>query len=239
MTDEPTDTTEVAVAASTLRQDVLRGVRAVSPLAAAVLPFGIVYGAVVAEASFSNLVGFLASPIVFAGAAQFALVELLDQGAPWTVALVTALVINLRHIMYSGALAPAFATFPSRWRIPLAHLMTDQASVTSLLYFEREANATRRLRFYIGAGATFYVVWTVSSGAGVLLGAAIPPELQLGFAIPLMFLALLVPSVRDRPAVVAAAVAFAVTILAQSAPLNTGLLIGAATGIAFGMAAKR
>ncbi len=74
---------------------------------------------------------------------------------------------------------------------------------------------------------------------GVLVGASIPPELQLGFAVPLMFIALLVPSVKDRPSLVAAAVGFAVTLLAQEAPLSTGLLIGAGAGIAFGMLARR
>lgn len=237
--DDPPPTTDGAPPPVSLRDDLLRGVRAVLPLAVAVLPFGIVYGAVVVESSFSDVIGFIASPIVFAGAAQLALVELTDQGAPWTIALLTALVINLRYVMYSGALAPAFARFPSRWRIPLSHFMTDQVSVTSLLYFERESDTSRRLRFYIGAGLTFITVWTVSTGVGILIGAAIPLELQLSFAIPLMFIALLVPAVRDRPGLVAAAVAFAVTILAQSAPLNTGLLIGAGVGIAFGLAAKR
>lgn len=246
MTEDTTPATAAAEPGSAdprtpprLRDDLRRGVRAVLPLAAAVFPFGIVYGAVVVDSSFDDVLGFIASFVVFAGAAQLALVELLDQGAPWTIALVTALVINLRHVMYSGALAPAFSEFPRRWRIPLAHLMTDQASVTSLLYFEREPDTTRRLRFYTGAGLTFFATWTISSGLGILLGATIPAELQLGFAIPLMFLSLLVPSVRDRPGFVAAAVAFAVTILAQDAPLNTGLLIGAGAGVAFGMLARR
>ena len=60
----------------------------------------------------------------------------------------------------------------------------------------------------------------------------------MGFAAPLMFIALAVPSVRDRAALIAAAVGFSVTLVAKDAPMNTGLLIGAAAGIAFGMLAK-
>jgi 4-azaleucine resistance transporter AzlC len=217
----------------------LAGVRAILPLAAGVFPIGLVYGAVVAESSFTDIAGFLASPLIFAGAAQLALIDLTEDGAPWIIAVVTALVINLRHVMYSGALAPAFTQFPARWRIPLAYFMTDQVAVTSLLYFDRETDQGRRLRFYLGVGLFFLATWTTGTAVGIVIGATIPPELQLGFAIPLMFIALLIPSVRNRGSVVAAAVGFAVTILAQDAPLNTGLLIGAATGIAFGMLAKR
>lgn len=215
------------------------GARSILPLAAGVFPFGVVYGAVVVASSFDDLIGLLASPLVFAGAAQLALVELLEDDAPWTIALLTALVVNLRYVMYSGALAPAFSAFGHRWRLLLAFLMTDQVSVTSLLYFARESDPVRRRRYYLGAGLMFLAAWTAGTAAGVLLGATIPAGLQLGFAIPLMFIALLVPSVRDRPTLVAGAVGFAVTLLARDAPLATGLLIGAASGVLFGLLARR
>jgi predicted branched-subunit amino acid permease len=215
------------------------GVRAIAPLAIAVFPFGLVYGVTVAESSFTNWAGVAASILFVGGAAQLALVNLVDEGAPWTIAVLTALVINVRMIMYSGALAPSFSDFGRPWRVVLAWYITDQTTVTWLLYADTERDAEMRRRFYAGAAAFFVVSWISGTVLGVLVGASIPPELQLGFAVPLMFLALLVPSVKDRPALVAAAVAFAVTLLAQGAPLNTGLLIGAVTGIAFGMLAKR
>jgi len=141
--------------------------------------------------------------------------------------------------MYSGALAPSFAEFPMRWRLLLAHPMTDQTTMTWLRYSQTELDPERRRRFYLGAALAFLGSWLAGTVLGVLVGATIPAELQLGFAVPLMFIALLVPSVRDRPSLVAAAVGFAVTLLAQDAPLNTGLLIGAGAGIAFGMLARR
>jgi 4-azaleucine resistance transporter AzlC len=217
----------------------LAGARAIAPLAAAVFPFGLVYGVTVAESSFSDLAGAIASLLVFAGAAQLAMVNLLEEGSHWVVAVVTGLVINLRMMMYSGALAPSFSQYPKRWRIPMAHFITDQQTVVSLLYNDRERDPDKRRYFYLGAAALFFGAWVAGTVAGVLVGATIPPELQLGFAVPLMFLALLVPSVKDRPSLVAAAVGFAVTLLAQDAPLNTGLLIGAGVGIGFGLLASR
>jgi predicted branched-subunit amino acid permease len=140
--------------------------------------------------------------------------------------------------MYSGALAPSFSEYPKRWRVPLAHLMTDQAAVTSLLYDRQEREPRQRFAFYLGAGLSFAVAWWMGTTVGVLIGATIPAELQVGFAAPLMFIALAVPSIRDRAALIAAVVGFSVTLIAKDAPMNTGLLIGAAAGIAFGMLAK-
>jgi len=214
------------------------GARGILPLSIGAFPFGLAYGVTVVESSMDDLVGLLASFIVLAGAAQLAVSDLIDQGAPWFIVVGTALVINARFMMYSGALAPAFSEYPRRWRIPLAHLMTDQATVTSLLFDARERDPRQRLAYYVGAGLSFAVAWWVGTAIGVAIGATIPPEFQVGFAAPLMFVALAVPSIRDRAGLIAACVGFAVTLIARDAPMNTGLLIGAAAGIAFGMLAK-
>ena len=214
------------------------GARAILPLSIGAFPFGLAYGVTVVESSMNDFVGWLASFIVLAGASQLAVSDLIDQGAPWFIIVGTGLVINARFMMYSGALAPAFSQFPRRWRIPLAHLMTDQAAVTSLLYNQAQADAGKRFAYYVGAGLSFAASWWIGTTVGVFIGATIPAELQIGFAAPLMFIALAVPSVRDRAALIAAAVGFSVTILAKDAPMNTGLLIGAGAGIAFGMLAK-
>lgn len=220
-------------------RDTMRaGARAILPLSAAAFAFGLAYGVAVALAPFDDLAGVLSSFVVLAGAAQLAIVDLSDQGAPWFVIVGTALVINMRLTMYSGAMAPAFSEFPARWRIPLAHFLTDQTTVTALLYFRGEADPRRRMAFFAGAAGSFAVAWITATVIGVLIGASVPAELQIGFAVPLMFVALAVPTIRDRAALVAAAVGFSVTLLARDAPLNTSLIIGAAAGIAFGMLAK-
>lgn len=218
--------------------DVRAGARGILPLSIGAFPFGLAYGVTVVESSMNDFVGWLASFIMLSGAAQLAVSDLIDQGAPWFIVVGTALVINARFMMYSGALAPSFSEYPRRWRIPLAHFMTDQATVTSLLFNQGERRPRRRLAYYAGAGVSFAVAWWVGTTIGVLIGAAIPAGFQVGFAAPLMFVALAVPSIRDRAALIAAIVGFSVTLIAKDAPMNTGLLIGAAAGIAFGLLAK-
>jgi predicted branched-subunit amino acid permease len=69
----------------------------------------------------------------------------------------------------------------------------------------------------------------------VLLGTAIPDEWSLDFAIPLVFLALVVPTIKDRGTGAAAAMAALVAVIAVDMPFNSGLLTAAAAGIVAGL----
>jgi predicted branched-subunit amino acid permease len=170
-----------------------------------------------------------------AGAAQLALVDLIEDDAPWIIAVGTALINNLRFALYSASLAPAFRDFPMRWRLGLAYLMTDQTAVTSLIEYEETTDPQWRRWFYLGAGIGFACVWWVGSTIGVLVGGDIPDGVQLGFAVPLTFLALLVPTLRDRPTVVAAAVGASVCVATLALPNSLNLIVGAVAGVAAGI----
>jgi predicted branched-subunit amino acid permease len=212
------------------------GVRAVAALAVGVLPFGLAFGVVAAASTaVPAVVGGLSSTIIFAGASQIALIQLLDSGAAWFVAVGTALVINARMIMYSGALAPAFGPFPPAWRWFLPYLITDQAAVTSLLRFETLEDPTLRRWFFLGAGLTMWLPWHLATWVGVVAGAAVPSSWAIDFAIPLMFIALLVPSIKRRADVVGALVAAVVSVAGIGLPLNSGILVGTFVGIGAGL----
>ncbi len=215
------------------------GARANLPLAIAIVPFALVYGVAVTESGIVDWVGGLASIVVVAGAAQLALVDLIDQGAPWVVAVATALVVNARFVMYSGALSAAFGEFPRRSRYSLPFLMTDQAAAAAILHFQKELDPTKRRRFYFGAASIMVIPWITGTWVGIIFGGGIPDGLQLGFAIPLMFLALLVPTIRERSALVAAVVGGLITVLAQPLPFSLSIVVGAIAGIIAGLMVKR
>ncbi|MEM7287654.1 MAG: AzlC family ABC transporter permease [Actinomycetota bacterium] len=221
------------------RRAALEGARAILPLNAVLFPLGLVYGVTVSEAAVDDWVGGLASTLVFAAAAQLALIDLIADDAAWITAVSTALVINLRFVMYSAALAPSFAQYPAAWRLPLAYLMTDQATGVSLLHNETERDPLARRWYYLGAAVPLFVTWLATTWLGIAFGASIPSSWELGFAVPLTFICLLIPSIRDRARLVAAIVGGVVSLLARDAPNSTGLLIGAAAGVAAGMAVDR
>lgn len=215
------------------------GARAIAPLLVAAFPFGLVYGVAVTQSSVTNWQGGVASALVVAGAAQFALIDLIDEGAPWIIAVGTALIINLRFAMYSAALAPAFGPFPRRWQLTLPYLMTDQAAVTALLNFESHDDPVHRRWFYLGAAVPFTLAWLIGTWLGILFGGDIPDSWQLGFAVPLVFIALAVPAVRNRPALVAAVVGGAGCLLAAPLPHSLGVIVGAVAGVTAGLGSTR
>lgn len=215
------------------------GVVAVSPLMIGVIPFGLVFGVAAAASSVGGAIGWASSWIIFGGAAQIATIQLLDEGTTAVVVIATALIIQARHIMYSAAMAPHFREFPAAWRWGLPYLLTDQAFAVSIIRYETVTDPTYKRWFVLGAGITLWTVWQTTTGIGVLLGAQIPAAWSLEFTIPLVFLALLIPTLRTRPAVVAAAVGGTVALLGYSMPYNLGLIVGAMSGVMAGVIAER
>lgn len=210
------------------------GVRTVAPVLLGVVPFALVAGVAAASAGLSLLEAMGMSVIVFAGASQLAALDLLSQDAPLAVVVVTAAVINLRMMMYSASIAPHFRSVSARWKAVLSYLLTDQAYALSLTRYGEDDEIDRKW-FYLGIAATLWVVWQLGTLAGVLLGAGVPDSWGLEFAVPLVFLAVLVPALEDRASVVAGVVAAGVAIAGGGLPLNLGLLVAAAVGITVGM----
>jgi 4-azaleucine resistance transporter AzlC len=221
------------------RAGLLDGMRSVVPLLIGVVPFGLIFGVTAAGSAVGGGLGYASSVIIFAGAAQLATIQLITAGSAAAVVIATALVINARHLMYSAALAPHFREFPARWRLILPYILTDQAFAVSITRYDVETDPQYKRWFFSGAAISLWVTWQLTSAAGVVLGASIPESWSLEFAIPLVFLALLVPTIRDRPSVMAALVGGLVALAANDVSYNLGLLIGALSGIAAGVIVER
>lgn len=214
------------------------GAKAICPLVLGVTPFALIAGIAAVGAGLSELESLGLSSIVFAGAAQLAMADLFGQQAPATVIVLTALIINLRFCMYSASLAPHFQGVPLAARGGLAYLLTDQAFAVALTAFGQDRKEFKPW-FYLGAALTLWGVWQGGTAVGVFLGAQIPKSWALDFAIPLTFLALLFPALKDRPAIVAALVAGLLALAGHGLPYNLGLFLAATGGIGAGCLADR
>lgn len=184
----------------------------------------------------AEAVGF--SLVVFAGASQLAAIDLLGRDASLAVVVLTAVVINLRMVMYSASIASHFRSLSPRWKAVCSYLLTDQAYAISLARYAEDANVDRRW-FYLGVAATIWAVWQVATVAGVVLGASVPDRWGLSFAVPLVFLSLLVPAIEGKETAAAALVGGGVAVAGADLPLNLGLLCGALAGITAGVAVER
>jgi len=220
------------------RSAFLSGFRAVAPMMLGVAPFAMITGVSATSVGLSPQEAIGMSVLVFAGASQLAAFSLIGQGAGVAAILLTTFMVNVRMAMYSASLAPWLRPLSVPTRTGLAYLMTDQAYAFSILRFRREPGTPRR-DYYLGVAAPLWLLWQVATALGAVAGAQVPPSWQLDFAIPLTFLALLAPAVRDRPGLLAAVVGGGLALALRGLPFNLGLVVGSLLGIAAGTVAER
>lgn len=210
------------------------GVRAEVPLLIGVFPFGMIYGALALNAGLSKLASQMMSSMVFAGSSQFIATQLVQEAAPGLVIVLTIAVINLRHVLYSASLAPYLAALPVRWKILLSYLLTDEAYAPTIIKYEEDGFQPLGHWFLLGAGFALWFTWQVSTALGIFLGTAIPESWSLDFALPLTFIAMVVPVLKNRPAIAAALSAGLVALAAHTLPFSLGLVLAALVGIIVG-----
>jgi 4-azaleucine resistance transporter AzlC len=189
------------------------GVRDSLPVIVGIVPFGLACGIMGVTVGLTPLETVLMSALVFAGAAQFAAITMLGVGpVGWGMIVLTTLLINLRHLLMGASLAPYMSRLPLSVKALLAFGMVDE---TYALTMDRVRQKGYDAGYQLGSNLSFYVVWVTSTAAGAHLGERIANPLAWGldFAMPAMFLALLVPRLTDRTGVTVCAIAAVVAVL--------------------------
>jgi 4-azaleucine resistance transporter AzlC len=201
------------------------------PLFLPAIPFGFVLGLAVTEGNMPIALGWATSLVIFAGAAQLAVITLAGTATVWAV-IVAGLVINTRHVMYSAALAPAFQRQPRwlRWLGPF--LLIDQVFALSMLQAHRPPAEFRR--YYLTVGVFFYANWQWATALGMLVGPIVPDSWRLEFAPPIMFLGLVLIGINKVPQAVAAVVGGMVGLATAGLQDRLGILVGAIVGVVAG-----
>jgi 4-azaleucine resistance transporter AzlC len=175
--------------------------------------FGIVYGLAAREAGISAIEALAMSLLVLSGAAQFAAVGLIAQGASWpSIILLTAL-LNARHLLYSAALAPWVADRPRLERAAMAHVLTDETFGLAIAHFRRLGRAD--MWGYWVAAAFVCLPWPAATMLGVIGGQAIPDPTRLGLDVvfPAAMAGLAVGLVTGRRELVAAVVGGSIAVI--------------------------
>ena len=206
----------------------------VLPVVLGVIPFGLIVG-VTAEPIVGPGLAIFMSAFIFAGASQLATLQLLSEQAAWSVILMTAMVINIRMVMYSASLEPHLRQASRPARLLMSFFLVDQVYAMSLTSFTERPDRPHAQWFYAGLTVPLVIVWMVTSVLGVVLGAQVPESWGLAFAVPLVFAALIFPAITDTATRAAAITSAVVALLAFSLPLNVGLPLAACFGIGVGM----
>jgi predicted branched-subunit amino acid permease len=215
-----------------LRPEFAQGAKEMLPLSIGGAVFGLAMGALIASSTtIPRWAGAIGTWTLNAGAAQLALMDLLERGAPWLIILGTVAVVQARFALYSASLAPIYKDFPRRWRIVLAYLLTDQAAALEKHFTPLLPDPVRRRWFFLGAASLFTAMAAGGAMLGIVIGPVIPASWQIGFIVPLMFLAIILRTVSDRPSLMAALIAAGVAVAARDLPYGSNVIVATVAGI--------
>jgi 4-azaleucine resistance transporter AzlC len=222
-------------------QHFLYGGRDSIPMIVGILPFGLIFGAMASVAGLSLGQALGMSLLVYAGSAQFIAISLLTLGSGAVVILLTTLIVNLRHVLYSAALQPYVGLLAQRWRMLLAFGLTDETFAVVQRYYLARGMTEHGQWYHAGVALALYVSWVGSSLVGALLGQRVPNLAGWGldFAMLATFIGIVVPALRNQPQIAAALVAGAVALLCHAWPYKLGLMAAAFSGIAIGVLLER
>ena len=174
----------------------LRGAIDVLPLMIPVVPFGIIFGAIGIELGFGPYLTYATSIIIFSGASQIVILQLLSAGASPLISITSSSFVSTRHLLYGAVVSQHLGHLSMYWKVGLSYLLTDQAFAVSNEYLKKNSENKFKHFHLVGSGLTLWFIWQVTTIIGIILGSIVPDELGLTFTIPLTFLALLVNYLR-------------------------------------------
>lgn len=179
------------------RLEMRQGFHAILPLTVAVVPIGLVFGAVAATKGLSPLEAMLMSALVFAGGSQFVAMDIWTHPASMAALAMAALLVNIRHVLMGASISRHMADFSRRQKVMSMLFLADEIWAVAE-FRSREHRLTSA--WFFGAALPFYVAWVLSGLTGALLGRLVgdPAEIAMDFVFPAVFVILIAGFWRGR-----------------------------------------
>jgi len=205
------------------------------PIMLGYAPLGLAFGVIARGKGLDVPQTALMSLLVFSGSGQYIGVGLLAAGASIPAILLTTFLVNLRYLLFSAAMAPHVKKMPSLVQSILAFGITDETFTLNMAEFDKK-EADRD--FMLGVNIFSHLSWIASTAIGAAIGDMIPDINKYGmnFALPAMFIALLIMQIKDRNtvwvAVIAGVLAIGINLLtANGSSIIVATMIAATAGV--------
>lgn len=175
-----------------------KGVKDCVPTLLGYLSIGFAAGVVEKTAGLSIVEIALISLLLYAGSGQFIAAGMISAAHPISAIVFTIFFVNSRHLLLSAALAPYFRNQTMKQNIMTGALLTDETFGVAI------TNAMNKKQLHykwmLGLNITAYVNWALANIAGGFLGQwiATPEKYGLDFALPAMFIGLLILQVTSQ-----------------------------------------
>lgn len=215
-----------------------RGLAAAWPICLGYVPIGMALGVLGQKAGLHPLaIGFM-SLIVFAGSSQFIAVSMLSSGMPALTIVLTTLVVNLRHLLMSSALAIPFRGQPRGLLTLFAYGVTDESFAVN---YPKLLEGNWQIDHALVVNHAANLTWIVSTIAGGYGGQYIPEgAFGIDYALIAMFICLLIFQLRGRVYVLTAIVAGVLAVgLSLLLPGNWHIIVASMLAATMGTILKR
>ncbi|MBS7697928.1 MULTISPECIES: AzlC family ABC transporter permease [unclassified Chelatococcus] len=231
MTGAPTRPAANRLAHRAVRCEWCDGLKAVAPVAAVVMPVGLLFGALSSAKGLTLLEAGLMSILVFAGGAQIAAMDLWLDPMPVAAIALSTFLINARHVLMGLSLAPKTHAFSPRQRFIAFFFLTDEAWALSE---RRVLSHPLTPAFWFSLAVVIPIVWSTGTYIGARFGHCLGDPCAIGadFTFTALLISLIAGFTTSRTAlsaVLASCVTATLSYVALGAPWH--IVIGAMVGL--------
>ena len=172
--------------------------------------------------------------LVYAGSAQLAVMPLINGDYPYWTVWLTALIVNSRFLIFSAAIQPHFKNYSFLKKAGIGYLNTDITFAKFLHQFpsaNSSSESKHELLYFLGLSITNWSIWIVGALVAIFFGAYIPSSWGIGFAGTLALIALIVPAIKNKTAVVSAFTAAITCIVTINLPYRLTIVCSVIAGV--------
>lgn len=206
------------------------GFRQFLPISAFVVLFGLAFGLAATQTGLSTETSLAMSALVFAGASQFAALDLWGTQVPLLPLALTVFAINARHLLMGATLYPWLSTLPPAKRYGLMFVASDANWAMAMQALD---SGKPGLGLMLGGGLALWLAWVLGTWLGIYFGSAIedPVSFGLDMVMGCFLLAMVVGGQKNLRMLVIWALAAAASLLANwYLPSNSHVVVGALAG---------
>lgn len=226
------------------KSEFFSGVKDCIPTLFGYLSIGFACGVVSKSCGMSICETVAASTFIYAGSSQFIAASMILSSASIVQTVLTIFLVNLRHLLMSAAIAPYFKNNSLKKNFTVGVLMTDETF--ALASSHGNVNNSINYKWMMGVNITAYLNWIAATFVGASFSSLIYDYKKFGldFALPAMFIGLLISSLKESFEVKKSAsivISSAIVLIAsiQVFSVNTGIIISAVVGAIIGGVFKR
>lgn len=180
-----------------MKNDFLKGMRCAVPVILGYFPIGMAFGVLAVQQGLELPEIALMSLIVYAGSAQFIASAMISSSAAGAAVVATTFLVNLRHLLMSASMSPYLKKASTPLQAVIALGITDE---TFSVGITKASQGESSPHFFMGLHSIAHLSWIISTIIGGLAGSAVPEPGKWGldFALPAMFIGLLVMQLKSR-----------------------------------------